>query len=138
MISSAISSAASGMQAQQTRLAGVASNVANARTVGATAARTAQDPQAPQAYQPVQTVQQSAVGGGTRASLALIDPATMAQYQPDSAAADADGMVEAPLVDPVEQTVERLRAGQAYKAGASVVRTADSMLGSLLDAVDRR
>ncbi len=137
MISNALSIATSGMSAQQTRLGAVASNVANAQSVGGTASARAQNPAIPQAYQPVATAQQSAVGGGTRASLVSLDPATIEQFQPDSAYADSQGLVEAPLVDPVRQTTDRLLAGRAYQAGASVLGAADSMLGSLLDMVDR-
>lgn len=126
--------ALSGAQAQAQRLLGSASNVANVRTTGplpgsagATAAADAGRP-----YQPVETVQ-SAVAGpdgqgmGTRAVFKPTAPAYIAEYQPDSADADADGMVAAPNVDLAGERVQQTVAQRAYEANLLVLKAQDRM-----------
>jgi flagellar basal body rod protein FlgG len=41
-----------------------------------------------------------------------------------------------PVGDPIESVVTLIEAEQAYRMNAAVLKTADDMLGTLLDAVD--
>jgi flagellar basal-body rod protein FlgC len=84
-------------------------------------------------YVPVQSVNTAQPTGGVRASLAPVSPALFAEYQPDSADADAQGMVAAPNVDLAQETVQQMLASTAYKANAKVAQAADEMLKSVFD-----
>ncbi|WP_420470893.1 MULTISPECIES: flagellar basal body rod C-terminal domain-containing protein [unclassified Brevundimonas] len=48
-------------------------------------------------------------------------------------AASAERTARAPLDNLAEESVERIEAETAFKANASVLKTADEMYGSLLD-----
>ena len=136
----AISTALSGLQASTTRLLASASNVANAQTRGpvpatpptepvrprAPAARTAQE--TPQVYQAVETVQTEREDkGGVRAVHKPTVPSYIPEYDPDSAYADADGLVAAPNVDEVGELVNQMEALRSYRANMATVRTSIEM-----------
>lgn len=120
--------ALSGLTAQTRRLDVSAANTANSRTRGALPDKSGAVPTGqPQAYAAAGVSQTAISGGGTRASLVALNPATIAEYAPDESYANADGMVAAPNVDPVRETVARLEAGNAYRANVSVLKTGDEM-----------
>lgn len=119
----------SGLQAQSKRLAVSADNVANLRTVGRPGVTEGKDA----AYVPRQVQQTSVAGGGVRAETRPVDPSSVPAYQPDSPMADAEGMVAAPNVSLEKELVEQMLAKRVYQANASVIRTQDEMLGTLLD-----
>ena len=128
---SAISSALSGMMAATRRLDASASNVANAQSDGPLAGANASSPAA---YQPVEVVQSAGTGGnGTVATYAPVKPATVPAYDPSAPYADSQGLVAAPNVDPVRETVNQLTARASYEANLRTVQTADRMQKSLLD-----
>lgn len=129
---SAISSALSGMMAATRRLDASASNVANAQSDGPLT-RTPGNGGAPAAYQPVEVVQSATGDGGTVATYAPAKPATVPAYDPGAAYADSQGLVAAPNVDPVRETVNQLTARASYQANLRTVQTADRMQKSLLD-----
>ena len=130
--------AASGMVAQTRRIEASASNAANVLTKGALpgSAPAAQGIAAP--YAPVGVAPTEAragnSGAGTRAVFTPITPAFLPEHEPDSAMADADGMVGAPNVDLARERINQIAASRAYQANVAVVRTEDDMVKSLLDA----
>lgn len=130
--------AASGMMAQTRRVEASASNTANVLTKGALPGSTAAAQGKPAPYAPVgvaQTETRAGNGGaGTRAVFTPIIPAFLPEYEPDSAMADAEGMVGAPNVDLAHERINQIAAGRAYQANVAVVRTEDEMVKSLLDA----
>lgn len=131
---SAISSALSGMMAATRRLDASASNVANAQSDGPLAGTGGSAASAPAAYQPVEVVQSAGTGGnGTVATYAPVKPATVPAFDPSASYADSQGLVAAPNVDPVRETVNQLTARASYEANLRTVQTADRMQKSLLD-----
>jgi flagellar basal-body rod protein FlgC len=136
--------ALSGLLAQTQRIAGSASNVANARTTGARPDATGEIPDdKPAPYQPVDTVQQSVVGPpsageggqglGTHATYQPRRPATVAEYSPDSAFADENGLVDAPNVDLASEAIDQTIALRAYQANLKAFETADEMTREALN-----
>jgi flagellar basal-body rod protein FlgC len=138
MTTSATAAAISGLAASTAELDASASNVANAQSVGqlsgsgwgpATAVGSAQ------AYQPVAALQYAAAGGGVATRFAPVSPATRPAYDPQSPDADAEGLVAAPNVDPVQERVNQIEALNAYKANVTVLEVSDQMQQSLLAIV---
>ena len=134
----AMNTALSGLTAASRHLDASASNTANARTTGplpadGNLAAVQATPASGSPYVPVQAVNTAQPTGGVRASLAPMSPALFAEYQPDSADANADGMVAAPNVDLARETVQQMIAGTTYKANAKVAQAADEMLKSVFD-----
>lgn len=131
----AINIAGSGLLASVARLNASASNVANINTVGpvrkAAPSGTATDRAGP--YQPVEIRQEAVPGGGVSSIAALRRPSSVPVADPASPMADDQGMVAAPNVDPVRERIEQTAALRAYQANLSVIRTADTMEGALLD-----
>ena len=119
----------SGLQAQSKVLAVSANNVANMSTVGRTGVT--QGPDA--AYKPQEAVLSSQAGGGVQADVRNVDPASVPAYSPQSPLADDEGMVELPNVNLENEFSNQLLAKRAYQANASVIRTQDEMLSTLLD-----
>ena len=134
-----ISIALSGMIASMARLNAAASNVANARTEGRVPATPPSQPVPPaqdgepQVYQAVD-VAQTSVEGGTLAGERLVLPSYVKQYDPSARFADAQGMIAAPNVDLTREVLNEVEAVNAYKANAKVMKAADEMAKSLLDA----
>lgn len=125
--------AVSGMVAQSRRLDASASNVANSRTRGAIPEKGAAAEAAGTVYSPVTVAQSALAGGGVKSTFVPVKPSWTGEYAPDDPAADAEGMVAAPNVDPATETVSQITASRSYAAGASVVRTADEMMRAVLD-----
>jgi flagellar basal-body rod protein FlgC len=131
---SSLSTALSGLVAGSRRLEASASNTANSRSTGAIPGSPASErPGAAQGYQPVQAVQSSVAGGGTAVSLKPITPSYVPEYDPSSSAAGADGMVAAPNVDPVRESVNQTQALGAYRMSLQALKTTDDMLRQAID-----
>lgn len=133
--------ALSGALAQTQRLAASANNVANAGSIGAIpgadgAVATGQSP----AYAPTSSSQASVAGAngqgqGTRAVFRPTTPAYLPEYQPDSAQANADGMVARPNVDLAAERVDQIGQLRAYQANLAVLRTEDEMQRSAINSL---
>jgi flagellar basal-body rod protein FlgC len=106
----ALSTALSGMNAAQSELNATAHNIANAETPGFKAVR----------------VDRVSLSGGGVATRGSVDPA--------AGPVDGDGR-EGSNVDLATESVNLVRAQALYTANAVVVKTADRMLGTLLDVV---
>jgi len=99
------------MRAASLRLQTSAHNVANAQTDG---------------FDPSRVVQQDLSTGGVKATVETIDVANPV-VQRDGA------IVETSATDLAGEMVEQLRAQRSHEANVTTLRTADEMLGSLLD-----
>ena len=128
-----IGTALSGLTAQTRRLDASASNVTNVRSTGAIPAEDGTTGDKRAAYQPL-AVAQTDANPGTRATSTPITPAYLQEYAPDDSAANADGMVAAPNVDPARERINQIAASRAYGANIAGVRTQDEMLTSLLNS----
>jgi flagellar basal-body rod protein FlgC len=60
-------------------------------------------------------------------------PSYTLAYDPSAPFANLQGMVAAPNVDPVAETVNQISAAAAFQANLSVFKAADKDLNSLLD-----
>jgi len=133
----AIQTALSGLAAAAKKVEATASNVANLTTVGSI-----DDPDnAP--YTPLTTKQTALAdsngnGLGVKAEFFSKDPAFIATYSPDSPFANGDGIIGVPNVDLAEEAVNLSLAKHAYKANASVIKTANEMEDELLNIFDKR
>lgn len=124
----ALYTAVSGLEAASRRIETGARNIANLQTAGRVGAT---DP-SEQAFR-AQTVQQTAVEGGTRATVVSRDPATRLAFSPNSPLANGDGLIEVPNVDLGEELVSQISAEAAFKANAAVIREVDEQTDTLLD-----
>jgi flagellar basal-body rod protein FlgC len=123
----------SGLAASVRRVDAVAANIANARSAGTPSPDGGS--RATAAYQPVDVVQSPAAGGGTVATYRPIVPATRPSYEPDSPAADADGIVAEPNVDVPTQMTDLLAARRSYQANLKVIEAAGRMQDEALRIV---
>jgi flagellar basal-body rod protein FlgC len=138
-----------GMTAQRERLEVASSNLANAHTT-----RTAEGGAYRRRDVVLETVSlqdsQNQAGGiapfaeafgsdvttqnaGVRASIqmAAVNPASK-RFQPGHPDADADGYVQLPEVDPLEETVNMLSAARSFEANATVFNTAKELARATL------
>lgn len=129
-----MNSALSGLAAAANGAAVTASNIANLRTTGRPGAAASGATGEGAAYQAQQAVNVSGQAGqGVQSQTRLVSPPTLLRFDPTDFNADASGMVDTPNVDLAEQSVGLISAGQAYRANAATLRTADDMLKQLID-----
>lgn len=118
--------AASGLEAQSTRLRIVSENIANAQSTGAVAG---QDPYARK------TISfESALDRATGAELVAVKAIGVDQTpfklerDPGNPAADADGMVKMPNVDVLVELADMREANRTYEANLQVAKQSADML----------
>jgi flagellar basal-body rod protein FlgC len=125
--------AASGMRAQQARMRIIAENLANANSTARVAGG---DPYRRQ----VPVFQPRAVEGGEGVSMTRVEPDSgdfRSTYDPGHPAADAQGYVKLPNVDPLIEALDMKEAQRAYEANLSVIETARAMEMRTLDLLKR-
>ncbi|MFO0565959.1 MAG: flagellar basal body rod protein FlgC [Polyangiaceae bacterium] len=133
---SAMDVAASGLSAERTRMNTIAANMANARTT-----RTA----AGGPYRRIDPVFEAVLldRGGLRGSAGVSEvrvarivedsrPGQMV-YEPGHPDANAQGYVEYPNVNAVEEMVNMITASRAYEAGVTSIDTIKQMARSAID-----
>ncbi|HEY2407709.1 MAG TPA: flagellar basal body rod protein FlgC [Polyangiaceae bacterium] len=135
---SAMEVAASGLSAQRVRMNTIASNLANARTSRTEAGGPYKrlDP----VFEAVGLDQSRGVmatqGGVSLVKVASIQQDTrpgMMVYEPSHPDANAQGYVEYPNVNAVEEMVNMITASRAYEAGVTSIDTVKQMGRSALD-----
>lgn len=123
--------AGSALSAQSERLNVTASNLANADST------TGPDGQPYRAKQVVFAVQplggaRSESGqqiGGVEVTSVIDDPTPMkTTYDPTNPAANADGYVTMPNVDPVQEMVNMISASRSYQANVETLNTAKNLM----------
>lgn len=115
--------AASGMRAQQARMRIIAENLANANSTSRTAGG---DPYRRQ----VPVFQPQAVDGGEGVRMSRVEQdqkAFRSVYDPGHPAANPEGYVSLPNVDPLIEALDMKEAQRAYEANLNVIETARSM-----------
>jgi len=135
---SAMDIAASGLSAERTRMNTIASNLANAQTT-----RTAEggpyrrvDP----VFEAIALDKERALSPSER-SVSTVQVSQIVQderpghmvYSPGHPDANADGYLEYPNVNIVEEMVNMISASRAYEAGISTVEATQKMGNSALD-----
>lgn len=142
---SAMRPAITGLKAATTSLAAAASNIVNMRDSGNLASaqvsavdrvRQTANQYKPQddLYRPVRVDNVTVAGGGVRAVVQETDPPHVAEYDPGDPNADENGMVARPNVNLDTELVNMQQAQTMYSANLKVIRTADDMMGALLDS----
>jgi flagellar basal-body rod protein FlgC len=123
--------AGSALSAESERLNVTASNLANANST------TGPDGQPYRAKQVVFGVKpvggaKTASGqqvGGVQVTNVIDDPTPMkTTYDPSNPAADADGYVKMPNVDPVQEMVNMISASRSYEANVETLNTAKNLM----------
>jgi len=121
--------AASGMRAQQARMRIIAENLANANSTARTAGG---DPYRRQ----VPVFEPRAVDGGDGVRMSKVQPDSSdfrTTYDPGHPAADPQGYVKLPNVDPLIEALDMKEAQRAYEANLNVIETARAMEMRTLD-----
>lgn len=125
--------AVSGMKAQAERLRVISENMANADSVGI---RPGEDP-----YRRQVVTFENYVDEATGAQLVKVDkvlpdrsPFQM-KYMPDHPAANAEGYVAMPNVNPLVEMMDMKEAQRSYDANMSMMQTARDMNSKILDVL---
>jgi flagellar basal-body rod protein FlgC len=125
--------AASALRAQQARMRIIAENLANANS-------TANTPGGNPYRRQVPVFQPTHVAGATGVSMARVAPdpsAFKTAYEPGNPAADAQGYVKQPNVDPLVEALDMREAQRAYEANLNVIESARAMDSATLDLLKK-
>jgi len=134
-ITKSMTTAASGMRVQSDRMRVIAENIANASST-ATGANG-------QPYRRQIVTFKEAVDEATGASIVRVDRTARdtsdfkMQYNPSHPAANADGYVMLPNVNPLIEMTDMREAQRAYEANLNVVDAARNMMARTLDLLRR-
>jgi len=121
---------ASAISAQSQRLNVVASNLANAESV---AGPDGQPYKARQVVFQTQMMNGDPASAGVSVSSVVEDQSAGRKvHDPQNPAADADGFVTLPNVNPVEEMVNMISASRGYQTNVDVMNTAKSLLQKVL------
>ena len=125
-----LSIAASALKAQQQRMRIIAENIANADS---TAKDASGDPYRRQAvvFEPT-----AVTGGGQGVRVAQVTPDQTPfkqDYEPGNPAADKNGYVKLPNVEPLVEALDMKEAQRAYEANLNVIESARAMQMRTLD-----
>ena len=129
------SASLSGLMAQSKRLSVSADNIANMRSRGLRedGPSVGNGAEQPGAYVPKRVQDVTVAGGGVRAEVRAVDPASVQIYAPSRPDADTAGVASVPNVNLAEELVTQILAENAYAANAAAIRTQDEVTDSLLD-----
>ena len=124
-----MSIAASALRAQQARMRVIAENLANSDSTAKTADADPYRRQTP-VFQPTMVDG----GEGVKMSRVAADQTPFKQeYQPGHPAADKNGYVKLPNVDPLVEALDLKEAQRAYEANLNVIEAARAMQMRTLD-----
>ncbi|HVE05679.1 MAG TPA: flagellar basal body rod protein FlgC [Paraburkholderia sp.] len=123
--------AGSALTAESQRLNVTASNLANADSTTGPDGKPYRAKQVVFAVDPLGGAR-SASGqqvGGVQVTGVIDDPTPMkTSYDPDNPAADANGYVQQPNVDPVQEMVNMISASRSYQANIETLNTAKNLM----------
>lgn len=121
--------AVSALKAQQARMRVIAENLANADSTATTAGGTPYRRQ-----MPVFTTSKVDGANGVKMAQVRQDSADFKlEYDPNHPAADANGYVKRPNVDPLIEALDMREAQRAYEANLNIIDTARAMDTSTLN-----
>lgn len=133
-INAAISAAASGMRAQQTRMRIAAENIANANSAGAS-------PNEDPFRRRIPLLESTTLASGARGvnvKGAVYDMSDFRrEYNPAHPAADESGYVDLPNVDTLVEMMDMREATRAYEANLNMIEAARTMTSRALDLLRR-
>ena len=128
-----LSIAASALRAQQSRMRVIAENIANSDS-------TARTPEGDPYRRQSPVFQPTMVSGGQGVAMTRVmpDPTDFKlEYSPGHPAADKNGYVKLPNVDPLVETLDMKEAQRAYEANLNVIETARAMQMRTLDLLKK-
>ena len=117
--------ALSGIVAATTALNASASNLANANDTAKVGGKPA--------YNRVAVQNTAAAGGGVVANVVTLQPGQLLAFDPTSAMANAQGLVQQPEISPVTEITNQLTAGRAFAFSLEALKAADEEQKTLLD-----
>ena len=122
--------AGSALSAQSQRLNVTASNLANADSATGPDGKPYKAKQVVFATDPIGGARTaSARRGGVRVTKVMDDPSPMkSTYDPSNPAADSNGYVQMPNVDPVQEMVNMISASRSYQANVETLNTAKTLM----------
>ena len=126
--------AASALRAQQARMRVIAENLANADSTAATAGG---DPYRRQTPVFESKMLEGGVKGVVMTRVNQDQTPFRQEFQPGNPAADAQGYVKMPNVEPMVEALDMREAQRAYDANISVIETVRAMGTSTLDLIKR-
>jgi flagellar basal-body rod protein FlgC len=126
----AMAVAASALKAQQARMRVIAENIANSDS---TASTPTGDPYRKQTPVFTTKVLPGGMKGVALTGINIDQSAFRKEFDPANPAADADGFVKMPNVEPLVETLDMREAQRAYDANLSVIETARNMDQRTLD-----
>jgi flagellar basal-body rod protein FlgC len=124
VVNATLGIASSALQAQQARMRVIAENLANADSVSTTAGGDPYQRQIP-VFEP-ETLSPGATGVKMTGVRPDATPFTI-QHDPGNPAANANGDVKLPNVDPLTEALDMKEAQRAYEASLNVITTVRSM-----------
>ncbi|HEX8232552.1 MAG TPA: flagellar basal body rod protein FlgC [Caulobacteraceae bacterium] len=132
-VNTAMAVAASALRAQQSRMRIIAENMANADSTATVAGG---DPYRRQTavFEPTR------VEGATGVAMTEVRPDASPfrnEYDPGHPAADANGYVKMPNVEPLTEALDMRQAQRAYEANLNVIETARAMQTRTLDLLKK-
>lgn len=125
--------AASALRAQQARMRIIAENIANANSTASTPGGAPYQRQVP-VFRPAD------VAGAQGVNMVRVDPDKTpfkTAFEPGNPAADAQGYVKEPNVDPLVEALDMRQAQRAYEANLNVIESARAMEASTLDLLKK-
>lgn len=123
--------AASGLDAQAMRLRIISENVANARSTGSTSGS---DPFRRKTVQFESMFDEKLGASSVKVkSFGVDDSPFLVEYDPGNPAADGDGNVKLPNINPIVEMADMREANRSYEAGLQVVKQARSMISQTID-----
>jgi flagellar basal-body rod protein FlgC len=129
-LQTALRIAASGLQAQSTRLRIVSQNIANAQSTGSASGA---DPYARQTVS-FESEMDRTLGANVVAVKSIgVDPAPFKlEHDPGNPAADEGGMVKMPNVDVLKELADMREANRSYEANLQVAKQSADMLNTTI------
>jgi flagellar basal body rod protein FlgC len=131
-MSLAINNAVSGLNASSLSIANSANNIANVQST----LRSEKGELVKKPFEPQQVVQKSLEpSGGTLASLRPVTPSDVTVFDPDSLAANEEGLTQYPNVSLEQELVGQIFAKNSYYANLKTIEAATKMDDSLLNII---
>lgn len=130
--------AASGVAAASASLTASASNIANIETAGPIPAGGPDQPVAQNSgsvYQAGVATSQASPDGGVTSAISNKLPSYTLAYDPSAPFANLQGVVAAPNVDPIAETVNQISASAAFRANLEAFEAANKNFKTLLDTL---
>ena len=123
--------ASSGLAAQTQRMCIVAENIANARSTGTTPGA---DPYRRKTVQFAQEPDRTLGASRVKVKATSVDRSAFSvEFDPGNPAADAEGRVKVPNVNPLAEMADLREAGRSYQANLQMIKQARSMVAMTID-----